>query len=458
VRWLAAFGRFWWDFLVGDDWTIAAGVLVALALTWALTQVEDFPAWIVLPAAGALIQGAEHTGMEIAVLGRRQSGKSALIQRLRGVPETAFIDVPAPDAAGGADPISPAFLPRCDFAFVLVDAHSGLVREDLQLLNTLKSAGIPAMVIVTRCDLLTRADVERATARAGNEIARHLKSELPVISFSSSESWSGAVDASWDQVIAPLLKASRAERIQSVAGQAEGLRKSLLRALLTPRDFGGATAMSPAVEQQLRHLDELLAAFRQKWDHRIQEAATREKEVIDLAASRLAHGPADKGPTSEMIINALTAASDHFGSSFGEDYQAICNRLSVEIEELRKAAPADSLIAQKLPGISAFSRPTASFPDGLNLRPPDSRAHPNVAARTRYFRAELQDKSAAQLAKMLQDLQPRLEHWIRAAIEALNECVRLQTDPLRYADAVEALPGVADRRNADIAALQETET
>ena len=55
MRYLAAFGRFWWDFLVGDDWTIAAGVLVALALTWALTEVEEFPAWIVLPAAGAVL-------------------------------------------------------------------------------------------------------------------------------------------------------------------------------------------------------------------------------------------------------------------------------------------------------------------------------------------------------------------------------------------------------------------
>ncbi len=55
MKYLAAFGRFWWDFLVGDDWTIAAGVLVALALTWTLTEVEDFPAWIVLPAAGALL-------------------------------------------------------------------------------------------------------------------------------------------------------------------------------------------------------------------------------------------------------------------------------------------------------------------------------------------------------------------------------------------------------------------
>ena len=30
---VAAFGRFWWDFIVGDDWLAAAGVAVALGVT-----------------------------------------------------------------------------------------------------------------------------------------------------------------------------------------------------------------------------------------------------------------------------------------------------------------------------------------------------------------------------------------------------------------------------------------
>ena len=31
MRWAKGFGRFWWDFIVGDDWRIAAGVVVVLA-------------------------------------------------------------------------------------------------------------------------------------------------------------------------------------------------------------------------------------------------------------------------------------------------------------------------------------------------------------------------------------------------------------------------------------------
>ena len=36
IRFLKAFGRFWYDFIIGDDWKIAVGVVIALALTWLL--------------------------------------------------------------------------------------------------------------------------------------------------------------------------------------------------------------------------------------------------------------------------------------------------------------------------------------------------------------------------------------------------------------------------------------
>ncbi len=31
MKYVVGFGRFWWDFIVGDDWKIAAGVTLALA-------------------------------------------------------------------------------------------------------------------------------------------------------------------------------------------------------------------------------------------------------------------------------------------------------------------------------------------------------------------------------------------------------------------------------------------
>jgi hypothetical protein len=38
TRWLAAFGRFWWDFLVGDTPELLIGVLIALGVVAVLVK------------------------------------------------------------------------------------------------------------------------------------------------------------------------------------------------------------------------------------------------------------------------------------------------------------------------------------------------------------------------------------------------------------------------------------
>jgi hypothetical protein len=48
------FARFWWDFIVGDDWRVAAGIALAFGLT-ALLATTSVPAWWVLPLAVAVV-------------------------------------------------------------------------------------------------------------------------------------------------------------------------------------------------------------------------------------------------------------------------------------------------------------------------------------------------------------------------------------------------------------------
>ncbi len=50
------FGRFWWDFIVGDDWRVAVGIALGLGLTAALATTWT-SAWIVLPLAVAAVLG-----------------------------------------------------------------------------------------------------------------------------------------------------------------------------------------------------------------------------------------------------------------------------------------------------------------------------------------------------------------------------------------------------------------
>jgi hypothetical protein len=58
---LRGFGAFWWDFIVGDDWRIAAGIIVALAATAALPS-TTIPAWWLLPIAVVLVLGGSLWG------------------------------------------------------------------------------------------------------------------------------------------------------------------------------------------------------------------------------------------------------------------------------------------------------------------------------------------------------------------------------------------------------------
>lgn len=47
---VVAFGRFVWDFVVGDDWRVAVGVVIALGVT-ALVAGTGVAAWWILPVA-----------------------------------------------------------------------------------------------------------------------------------------------------------------------------------------------------------------------------------------------------------------------------------------------------------------------------------------------------------------------------------------------------------------------
>jgi hypothetical protein len=48
------FAHFWWDFVVGDDWRVAVGIVVAFGLT-ALLATTSAPAWWLLPVAVATV-------------------------------------------------------------------------------------------------------------------------------------------------------------------------------------------------------------------------------------------------------------------------------------------------------------------------------------------------------------------------------------------------------------------
>lgn len=56
LRPIAAFGRFWYHFVVGDDWTIALSVALALVVTYGLLR-AGVAVWWLVPAVAIAILG-----------------------------------------------------------------------------------------------------------------------------------------------------------------------------------------------------------------------------------------------------------------------------------------------------------------------------------------------------------------------------------------------------------------
>ncbi len=54
MTWLRRFGRFWWDFVIGDDWLVAVLLAAAIGAT-AVIAAAGLPAWWLLPLAVLLV-------------------------------------------------------------------------------------------------------------------------------------------------------------------------------------------------------------------------------------------------------------------------------------------------------------------------------------------------------------------------------------------------------------------
>ncbi|MGH9058902.1 MAG: hypothetical protein ACRDZY_05210 [Acidimicrobiales bacterium] len=57
MRRLRAFGAFWYDFVIGDDWRVAVGVVLALAATYGISRATS-ASWWLLPVVVVVLLAA----------------------------------------------------------------------------------------------------------------------------------------------------------------------------------------------------------------------------------------------------------------------------------------------------------------------------------------------------------------------------------------------------------------
>ena len=92
-----------------------------------------------------------------------------------------YVDTPGLGSlasAGSAETM--AYLPRCDLGVVLIDAGATLSADDVSTIRTLYEAGIPALVLLSKSDLLAADELEHVKQYVVDHIRSELGLELPV--------------------------------------------------------------------------------------------------------------------------------------------------------------------------------------------------------------------------------------------------------------------------------------
>ena len=76
MKFLKSFGQFWYEFIIGDDWKIAAAVVIALVVVFALLKAD-----LLSDAALTLVGGA---AVDHRVRGEPGDRRTTEVPRLTG--------------------------------------------------------------------------------------------------------------------------------------------------------------------------------------------------------------------------------------------------------------------------------------------------------------------------------------------------------------------------------------
>lgn len=182
-------------------------------------------------------------------------------------------------ARGAAETL--AYLPSCDLALLLIDAGATLSEEDIGTLRLLYEAGIPALLLLSKADLLAEGDLHRAISYIQEHIERALNLNLTVHPVSAVPRYSVLLDQFFERELLPRFDKARALREASVARKIGSLREAVIAAIESSLRRG-----KPAVSQALENVSELETQLRV-----VTGEVGEQRTALDHAFRRIAESP-----------------------------------------------------------------------------------------------------------------------------------------------------------------------
>jgi GTP-binding protein EngB required for normal cell division len=334
-----------------------------------------------------------------------------------------------------------AYLPRCDLGVVLIDAASTLTPDDLDVLRLLYEAGIPAQVLLSKADLLTPADRQRAADYVRERVRQELGLELPVCPVSTVGADEKLLTEWFGQEIEPLLTRHRALTEASLHRKAAHLRESVVAVLQTlqasregktPQGRGPDDPGAPR-----RHLDEADAAIRQAQaqcrDWTADDPALLEIVLQDAAKGAVARASRPAAPPTSPVLVALQRVLGLRGQTALELAMALQKTVTRALESLGQLAPFARTDAAPLRDLVLRGLPA---PDLLSLesklrwdRPWWASLLPGVAVWA--ARRGIEDHFGAMLREQIALHERQLQAWLKTCLGQLVELYEAQAEVFR---------------------------
>lgn len=179
-----------------------------------------------------------------------------------------------------------AYLPSCDLALLLIDAGATLSEEDIGTLRLLYEAGIPALVLLSKSDLLAEGDLHQAISYIQQHVKRDLNLEVTVHPVSALPRYSVLLDQFFERELFPRFEKARALRAASVARKIGSLREAVVGAIESSlnREKRGTSQhqdTAPELETQLRVITGKIGEQRTALSHAFRKVGEMPDVILD---------------------------------------------------------------------------------------------------------------------------------------------------------------------------------
>ena len=367
-----------------------------------------------------------------------------------------FVDTPGLGslaAAGAAETL--AYLPRCDLGVVLIDAGSTLTEDDLSTIRLLYDAGIPASVLLSKSDVLTRKDRDQSLAYVTDQIHSRLGLTTSVRPISIQPSHADLLDGWTSDVIVPLFDRYQQLMEDSLRRKIGSLREAVGTALKMRLERAPqASINTEEVDGSLRNATGRLAEVREICNEIIHRIRNGAEDALAAAAVKVAEAWSESSSAvpDSMVRDALVEYAADLSSTL---LRALRNLAQALGETL--TCTAQILTPSEMPSEEDLLSAIQEMPR-LDLGSLRIDLHPSLLSKLskragiRHGRSTLAKTIGPGVAEAFSSLGSLLDFWTRRTLTQIQ--LRFDSHADAYRAHLERMRGVNRLSPAQMEALQ----